>query len=54
MALGQLQCADAQGLSLARQFAMLSYRTPEEFDAHVKREIAKWGKVIKAAGIQPQ
>lgn len=32
VALGQLQCADAQGLSLARQFAMLSYRTPEEFD----------------------
>jgi homoserine O-acetyltransferase/O-succinyltransferase len=31
--LGQLQCADAQGLSLARQFAMLSYRTPEEFGA---------------------
>ncbi len=32
VALGQLQCADAQGLSLARQFAMLSYRTPEEFN----------------------
>lgn len=31
VALGQLQCADAQGLSLARQLAMLSYRTPEEF-----------------------
>lgn len=31
VALGQLQCADAAGLSLARQFAMLSYRTPEEF-----------------------
>src|SRR5690606_21815939 len=31
VALGQLQCADAQGLSLARQFAMLSYRTAEEF-----------------------
>ena len=31
VALGQLQCADAQGLSLARQFAMLSYRTPQEF-----------------------
>ncbi|MDC7806262.1 homoserine O-succinyltransferase [Luteimonas sp BLCC-B24] len=31
VALGQLQCADAQGLSLARQFAMLSYRTPDEF-----------------------
>jgi tripartite-type tricarboxylate transporter receptor subunit TctC len=26
--------------------------TPEEFDAHLKREIAKWGKVIKAAGIK--
>jgi tripartite-type tricarboxylate transporter receptor subunit TctC len=26
--------------------------TPEEFDAHIKREIAKWGKVIKAAGIK--
>jgi len=31
VALGQLQCADQQGLALARQFAMLSYRTPEEF-----------------------
>ncbi|HVI58221.1 MAG TPA: homoserine O-succinyltransferase [Luteimonas sp.] len=31
--LGRLQCADGQGLSLARQLAMLSYRTPEEFDA---------------------
>lgn len=31
VALGQLQCAERQGLSLARQFAMLSYRTPEEF-----------------------
>jgi len=31
VALGQLQGADVQGLALARQFAMLSYRTPEEF-----------------------
>lgn len=31
VALGQLQCADHHGLALARQFAMLSYRTPEEF-----------------------
>jgi homoserine O-acetyltransferase len=30
--LGQLQCGDRHGLALARQFAMLSYRTPEEFD----------------------
>jgi homoserine O-acetyltransferase/O-succinyltransferase len=31
VALGQLQCDGAQGLALARQLAMLSYRTPEEF-----------------------
>ncbi|WP_258223918.1 homoserine O-succinyltransferase, partial [Stenotrophomonas sp. HMWF003] len=31
VALGQLQCAESHGLVLARQFAMLSYRTPEEF-----------------------
>ena len=31
VALGQMQCAETQGLALARQFAMLSYRTPEEF-----------------------
>ena len=29
--LGQLQYGDTHGLALARQFAMLSYRTPEEF-----------------------
>jgi tripartite-type tricarboxylate transporter receptor subunit TctC len=28
--------------------------TPEAFDAFVKREIAKWGKVIKAAGIKAE
>lgn len=31
VALGQLQCDESQGLALARQLAMLSYRTPEEF-----------------------
>lgn len=31
VALGQLQCAEELGLSLARQLAMLSYRSPEEF-----------------------
>lgn len=33
VALGQLQCDEAHGLSLARQLAILSYRTPEEFGA---------------------
>jgi homoserine O-acetyltransferase len=32
VALGQLQCADELGLSIARQLAMLTYRTPEEFE----------------------
>ncbi len=31
VALGQLQCDESQGLALARQLAMLSYRTPVEF-----------------------
>jgi homoserine O-acetyltransferase/O-succinyltransferase len=31
VALGQLQCDGQQGLALARQLAMLSYRTPQEF-----------------------
>jgi tripartite-type tricarboxylate transporter receptor subunit TctC len=28
--------------------------TPQAFDAHLKAELAKWGKVVKAAGIQPE
>ena len=28
--------------------------TPEQFGEHVRRETAKWGKVIRAAGIKPQ
>lgn len=31
VALGQLQCDEGRGLALARQLAMLSYRTPGEF-----------------------
>jgi tripartite-type tricarboxylate transporter receptor subunit TctC len=26
--------------------------TPEEFTAHIRSEIARWGAVIKSAGIQ--
>lgn len=36
---------------LSTQGTELVGSTPEEFDAHIKREIAKWGKVIKDAGI---
>jgi len=28
--------------------------TPQEFDAHLKAELVKWGKVVKAAGIKPE
>jgi tripartite-type tricarboxylate transporter receptor subunit TctC len=28
--------------------------TPEEFAAFIKSETAKWGRVIKAAGIKPE
>jgi tripartite-type tricarboxylate transporter receptor subunit TctC len=47
-----LQTPEAKAVLLS-QGAEAVPGTPEEFDAHVKREIAKWGKVIKAAGIQP-
>jgi tripartite-type tricarboxylate transporter receptor subunit TctC len=29
-------------------------RKPDEFAAVIKRELAQWAKVIKAAGIKPQ
>ena len=32
VALGALQCDETHGLALARQLAILSYRTPQEFD----------------------
>jgi tripartite-type tricarboxylate transporter receptor subunit TctC len=35
------------------QGAEASPTTPEEFGRFWKAEIAKWGKVIKTAGIQP-
>jgi len=45
VALGELQCDGQHGLSLARQLAMLSYRTPEEFaerfDAPVRLDGAR-------------
>lgn len=29
-------------------------KTPEEFAALIRTEVAKWAKVVKAAGIEPQ
>jgi tripartite-type tricarboxylate transporter receptor subunit TctC len=28
--------------------------TPQEFEAHLKSELTRWGKVVKAAGIKPE
>ena len=32
----------------------LTTTTPQEFEAHLKSELARWGKVVKAAGIKPE
>ena len=46
-----LQSPEAKSALLA-QGAEAAPSSPEEFDRFVKAEIAKWGKVIKAAGIK--
>ena len=28
--------------------------TPEQFGDYLRAEVAKWGKVVKAAGIKPE
>jgi tripartite-type tricarboxylate transporter receptor subunit TctC len=32
----------------------ISTTSPREFEAHLKSELARWGKVVKAAGIKPE
>lgn len=45
LALGALQCDETHGLSLARQLAILSYRTPEEFAARFEAARVVNGRV---------
>jgi homoserine O-acetyltransferase len=45
VALGALQCDETHGLALARQFAILSYRTPEEFEARFEAPVVSDGRV---------
>ena len=52
VALGQLQCAETQGLSLARQLALLSYRTPEEFGARFDADATLAGNTAHCAAEQ--
>ncbi len=49
VALGQLQCDGSHGLSLARQLAMLSYRTPEEFGERFDAPVALDGQRVRCA-----
>lgn len=45
VALGALQCDETHGLALARQLAILSYRTPEEFAARFEPAQVSEGRV---------
>ncbi|MDR0183050.1 homoserine O-succinyltransferase MetX [Lysobacter arvi] len=45
VALGALQCDETHGLALARQLAILSYRTPEEFAARFEPARVSEGRV---------
>ncbi|MFP7722097.1 homoserine O-succinyltransferase MetX [Lysobacter sp. A3-1-A15] len=49
VALGALQCDDAHGLALARQLAVLGYRTPEEFATRFGPATVREGRVRVAA-----
>ncbi len=49
VALGALQCDDSQGVALARQLAMLSYRTAAEFDSRFGPAEVVNGRVRVAA-----
>lgn len=49
VALGALQCDETHGLALARQLAILSYRTPEEFDERFAPATVANGRVRVAA-----
>jgi tripartite-type tricarboxylate transporter receptor subunit TctC len=47
-----------QSPDVRAKFANLSLEitttSPREFEAHLKSELARWGKVVKAAGIKPE
>ncbi len=47
-----------QATEVRSKFANLSLdiktTSPREFEAHLKSELARWGKVVKAAGIKPE
>jgi tripartite-type tricarboxylate transporter receptor subunit TctC len=52
-ALDALNASDVRAKFTALSLDIVA-STPQEFDAHLKAELAKWGKVVKAAGIKPE
>ena len=48
-----LQSADGKAKFSALSLDIAA-STPQAFDAHLKAELEKWGKVVKAAGIKPE
>ena len=51
--LDSLNAADTRAKFTALSLDIVA-SSPQEFDAHLKAELAKWGKVVKAAGIKPE
>ena len=49
----QAPCRSTTPKALAELGMTNGSSSPEEFDAYIKSEIAKWSKVIKDANIQP-
>ena len=48
-----LQSADGRAKFSALSLDIAA-STPQAFDAHLRAELEKWGKVVKAAGIKPE
>jgi tripartite-type tricarboxylate transporter receptor subunit TctC len=40
------------GARLAAEGSEASATTPDEFGAYIRREIAKWSKVVKESGVK--
>jgi len=50
---GALNAPDVRGRTTALSLDTVA-STPSEFDAHLRAELERWGKVVKAAGIKPE
>jgi tripartite-type tricarboxylate transporter receptor subunit TctC len=53
-AIAKMMSAPDMKAYLLTQGAEASLMTPDEYGAYLKQEIAKWGKIVKAANIKPE